>query len=108
LEFLDKRLTCIGCKREFVFSAGEQEFFAQKQLVNEPKRCTNCRQTMRESKQVKPRKLTDVVCAGCGVLTRVPFEPRGLRPVFCLDCKHTLPKEVTEPQETEPQEQENK
>jgi CxxC-x17-CxxC domain-containing protein len=27
-----------------------------------------------------------VTCAGCGVETTVPFEPREGRPVYCRDC----------------------
>ena len=39
----DKTLTCKECGREFVFTAGEQEFYAEKGFVNEPQRCKNCR-----------------------------------------------------------------
>ena len=39
----DKTLTCKDCGKEFVFTAGEQEFYAEKGLVNEPQRCKECR-----------------------------------------------------------------
>ena len=39
----DKTLVCKDCGKEFVFTKGEQEFFAQKGLTNEPKRCKECR-----------------------------------------------------------------
>ena len=41
MPFEDKTLTCIDCGQTFVFTAGEQEFFAQKGFQNEPKRCKN-------------------------------------------------------------------
>ena len=35
--FEDEKLICEDCGKEFVFSAGEQEFYAEKGLVNKPK-----------------------------------------------------------------------
>ena len=43
----DKTLTCRECGNEFVFSASEQEFFAQKGFQNEPSRCPACRAARR-------------------------------------------------------------
>ncbi|MCH5161054.1 MAG: zinc-ribbon domain-containing protein [Clostridiales bacterium] len=40
---IDKTLTCKDCGKEFVFTAGEQEFYAEKGFTNEPKRCPDCR-----------------------------------------------------------------
>ena len=28
----------------------------------------------------------DVTCSSCGQPTKVPFQPRGDRPVYCRDC----------------------
>lgn len=39
----DKTLTCKDCGAEFVFTAGEQEFYAEKGFQNEPQRCKECR-----------------------------------------------------------------
>ena len=39
----DKTLICKECGKEFVFTAGEQEFYASKGFVNEPQRCKACR-----------------------------------------------------------------
>ena len=39
----DKTLVCQDCGKEFVFTAGEQEFYKEKGFVNEPKRCKACR-----------------------------------------------------------------
>ena len=42
----DKTLVCKECGKEFIFSAGEQEFYASKGFVNEPQRCKACRDTV--------------------------------------------------------------
>ncbi len=73
--FEDKTLVCKECGQEFVFTAGEQEFYASKGLTNEPKRCKSCR---------RPGKV--YVCADCGGEARVRFEPRDGRPVYCSAC----------------------
>ena len=39
----DKTLICKECGQEFIFTAGEQEFYAEKGFVNEPQRCKPCR-----------------------------------------------------------------
>ena len=43
MEFEDKTLVCQDCENEFVFTAGEQAFYKEKGLDNEPKRCKECR-----------------------------------------------------------------
>ncbi len=45
----DKKIICKECGKEFVFSAGEQEFFKEKGL-NEPKKCKECHQKPRDQK----------------------------------------------------------
>src|SRR5438045_9545487 len=44
MEFQDKILKCIDCGADFVFTAGEQLFFHDKQFKNEPKRCKKCKE----------------------------------------------------------------
>ena len=39
----DKTLVCKECGQEFVFTAGEQEFYAERGFQNEPQRCKTCR-----------------------------------------------------------------
>lgn len=84
----DKTLVCRDCGNEFVFSANEQAFFAEKGFQNEPTRCTACRAARRAQNGGNngPRQMYEVVCAGCGCNTQVPFQPRGDRPVFCREC----------------------
>lgn len=45
----DKKIICKDCGTEFVFTAGEQEFYAQKGLT-EPKRCKECREKAKQNK----------------------------------------------------------
>ena len=42
-EFQDRPIFCVDCGQEFVWTAGEQQFFADKNFKNEPKRCKNCK-----------------------------------------------------------------
>ncbi len=39
----DRRIKCQDCGEEFLFTAGEQAFYASKGLTNAPTRCKNCR-----------------------------------------------------------------
>ena len=43
MEYTDKTLTCKDCGAEFVFTAGEQQFYAEKGFENDPIRCKECR-----------------------------------------------------------------
>ena len=91
MEFEDKRLQCVDCGREFIFTAGEQAFFRQKLLTNEPKRCRQCK--AKQVAQMPPgtvpasaRIETAVRCSRCGRETTVPFVPKQDRPVLCREC----------------------
>lgn len=86
--FEDKTLTCRECGAEFVFTASEQQFYADKGFQNEPGRCPSCRANRRANngQNRADRPMYDVVCDNCGRPTQVPFQPRGDRPVYCRDC----------------------
>ncbi len=43
MDFVDRILTCTDCGGEFIFTAGEQLFFLDKQFKNDPKRCKPCK-----------------------------------------------------------------
>ena len=87
MEFEDKTLTCRECGAEFTFTAGEQEFFRSRGLENEPGRCPPCRAARRRGLASRTeRQYFDAICASCGCETKVPFEPRGDRPVYCNEC----------------------
>ncbi|MCU0491516.1 MAG: zinc-ribbon domain-containing protein [Chloroflexaceae bacterium] len=45
MPYKDMPLTCRACGATFIFTAGEQEFFADKGFLHEPTRCPRCRNT---------------------------------------------------------------
>ena len=82
----DKTLVCKDCGNEFVFTAGEQEFYAEKGFVNEPKRCKACRDAKKGESGRAGREMYTAVCASCGGEASVPFQPREDRAVLCSEC----------------------
>lgn len=46
----DRTLECIDCGEEFIFTAGEQEFFEEKGF-DDPKRCKSCRDKRKAEKR---------------------------------------------------------
>ena len=113
MEFQDKVLSCIDCGADFVFTAGEQLFFHDKQFRNEPKRCKSCKSKRvavlsapqsQSSKTCKSKRVavlttptprdshhyarveTRATCSQCGKETTVPFRPTQGRPIFCREC----------------------
>ncbi len=85
MEFTDRVLKCIDCGAEFVFTAGEQVFFHDKQFKNDPKHCKQCKaKRTRGSHRVRPE--TRTTCSECGTETTVPFKPTQGRPVLCRSC----------------------
>lgn len=85
--FEDKTLVCKDCGQEFVFTAGEQEFFAARGFQNEPGRCRECRAARKSLHgSGAKREMFDAVCARCGKEAKVPFKPRLGKPVYCSEC----------------------
>jgi CxxC-x17-CxxC domain-containing protein len=90
MEFQDRILNCVDCAAEFIWTAGEQQFFADKNFKNEPKRCKSCKgkRAARPSGGGMSRERVETVttCSACGKDTTVPFKPTQGRPVFCKEC----------------------
>ena len=104
MSYADKTITCRDCGMDFVFTSGEQEFYAQKGFTNEPTRCPSCRQQRKASGGGRSssndndsygsrggsyggqREMHTTTCASCGKEAQVPFVPRGDKPVYCSDC----------------------
>ncbi len=98
MSFADRTLTCSDCNTAFTFTSGEQEFHAQKGFTNDPRRCPECRSSRRQQRDGYSgggggggygggaREMFSATCATCGKEARVPFEPRGDKPVYCSDC----------------------
>ena len=100
----DKTITCRDCGQAFIWSAGEQEFFASRGLASPPARCRDCRDARRAAPSRVddrtagsdtynnfnayggPREMFTTTCSQCGQEARVPFIPRGHKPVYCSDC----------------------
>lgn len=94
-KFQDVSIRCMDCAQDFVWTIGEQAFFHDKNLLNPPKRCKEC-------KKEKNRRLEAVVmnhltgkrhkievraeCAKCSTVSTVPFYPSQGRPVYCRSC----------------------
>ena len=90
----DQTLRCRECGRDFLFTVGEQEFYASRGLVNTPSRCPECRQARKAAMQggvsSGRREMFTATCSSCGREARVPFQPRGDKPVYCSDCYQTM------------------
>jgi CxxC-x17-CxxC domain-containing protein len=109
--YADKSLDCRDCGQAFVFTAGEQEFHASKGFSNDPSRCPSCRSARKASRGDgydsygsygggrssydsgrgggygrQDREMFSATCSDCGNVARVPFQPRGDKPVYCSDC----------------------
>ncbi len=96
MQFDDRLLKCSDCANEFVFTAGEQIFFYDKQFKNDPKRCKLCKAKRAglgkaaSASGAAPlpfsRTETRTSCSACGIETTVPFKPTQGRPVLCRSC----------------------
>ena len=95
-QFADRILTCSDCHGDFVFTAGEQLFFFDKQFKNDPKRCKPCKSRrsglsaaasgLGPAAAGLSRTETRTECSDCGIHTTVPFKPTQGRPVLCRQC----------------------
>ena len=54
----DRTLTCRDCGDSFIFSGGEQRFFAEKGLQNVPQRCPTCRANAKRVRMGGPANTT--------------------------------------------------
>jgi CxxC-x17-CxxC domain-containing protein len=96
--YTEKILICRDCNQNFMFTVGEQEFFASRGFTNEPSRCPECRAERKRTQNTgygggygggyarTEREMFPAVCAQCGKDTQVPFQPKTDRPVYCSDC----------------------
>jgi len=94
MAFEDKTIICKDCGDAFLFSVGEQGFYLEKGLLNDPQRCPGCREQRRRERTSSARQATTIVCAECGEEATVPFVPRLNRPVYCADCFRTAETKV--------------
>ena len=94
MTFTDKTLVCKECGSDFLFTAGEQEFYQSRSLQNEPGRCPECRAAKKRGRSFGDgggaRQMHPIVCDNCGKDAEVPFVPRLGRPTYCSDCFASL------------------
>ena len=111
----DRTITCADCGQEFVFSASEQQFYADRGF-SDPRRCPSCRAARKASRGASdygsgggggsyasngggygggggggfrergPREMFEATCSNCGKTAQVPFRPTSGKPVYCDDC----------------------
>lgn len=107
VSYADRTVTCADCGVEFIHSAADQEFYAQKGFASDPKRCPSCRASRRQMRESSTgfdvreiggprgyergddrpqREYFAVICSKCGNAAQVPFKPRQDKPVYCSDC----------------------
>ena len=76
----DKTLVCKDCGKEFVFTAGEQEFYASRGFENEPQRCKACRDARKNATR-GTREMFEATCAACAArLLACPSSPARIAP----------------------------
>jgi len=46
----DKKIECVDCKAEFIFTERDQQFFTSKGFTD-PKRCKPCREAKKQAKR---------------------------------------------------------
>ncbi|HEY3071616.1 MAG TPA: zinc-ribbon domain containing protein [Candidatus Limnocylindrales bacterium] len=108
----DKTLTCADCGQQFVFTASEQDFYAQRGFT-EPRRCPSCRASRKAARNAAgggyssggysggggyssvgyergPREMFTATCSNCGRDAQVPFRPTSGKPVYCSDCFRSI------------------
>ena len=110
MPYQDKNITCVDCGKPFVWTSGEQEFYAQKGFTNEPKRCKPCKAMKKAGGGMGAsggmgsygsmggtREEYPVTCSSCGQPTTVPFKPILDKPVYCKACYQARRSAAREP-----------
>ena len=93
MTFQDKHIRCSECGATFNVSAEKQEVSQSWGIHSELKRCPSCCQANKIVRygtgsydRSTSRQMFQATCADCGKDTRVPFEPRAGRRVYCSNC----------------------
>lgn len=118
--YTDRDLTCVDCGQTFVFTARDQEFYAQRSF-SEPRRCPSCRAAKKAQREASgggyssggysgggygagggyssggygsrdrgPRQMFTATCSNCGQEAQLPFRPTNGKPVYCSDCFRSM------------------
>ncbi len=81
----DETLVCKECGNEFVFTAGEQAFYAEKGFQNKPKTCKACRDAKKNGAKAD-QVYYEAICTDCGAIAKLKFQPSPDRAVYCSAC----------------------
>ena len=81
----DITLVCKDCGEQFVFTAGEQQFYDEKGFKNQPTACRACRNKRKNGDKPELEYFT-AVCSECGGEAKLTFQPSSDRPVYCSKC----------------------
>lgn len=89
--YQDKTLKCRDCGKDFVWTSGEQEFFASKGFSKPPIRCTECRKKKKDQHNSREnnnsqKEFHEITCSQCGKKTEVDFKPRNPVNILCAEC----------------------
>ena len=78
----DKTLVCKDCGNEFIFSAGEQAFYAEKGFQNEPTRCRDCRMARKATRPLPalPARCSTLCAPNAVSPPRFPSSPVRIVP----------------------------
>jgi hypothetical protein len=84
-KFEDKEIECLQCGNKFIWTAGEQKFYKEKGLENQPKTCPACRE------QRKEETAYEIECEKCGTKGHIKtaFEDENSlkkKTILCKDC----------------------
>jgi CxxC-x17-CxxC domain-containing protein len=93
----DRTITCADCGQEFIFTASEQAFYAEKGFTDAPKRCKSCRQSRKAQRNTGSSYGDDSYGGGGGYSSGggggyggggggYDRPPRQLYDATCADC----------------------
>ena len=117
--YTNKTLTCADCGQEFVFTASEQDFYAQRGFTEPRLRLVPGQPQGRPQRRLRrrrvvgsygagggysaggyggggggyrdrPREMFSATCSNCGKEAQVPFRPTSGKPVYCSDCFRSM------------------
>lgn len=87
MQFQDQTLKCRDCGKPFVFTARDQQFYAEKGFTNTPTRCRDCRTNRKKAVEQKATQvLYKITCKQCGKIGEMATEPRKPEDVLCSAC----------------------
>jgi len=55
----DKILICVDCNEEFVFTISAQQYFLERGIVEEPKRCKSCYTSLKKQKRQEKKDIKE-------------------------------------------------